>query len=65
MTPKRRLNFLLTDDSSQHARAAVEWYPAISLPPKSRILIVRLLNSEQISLIRKCLSNFPKVRSRS
>ncbi len=39
MTLGPRRNVLLTEDGSQHVRAAVERYRAIPLLPESRILI--------------------------
>ena len=51
MTPRKRLNILLADDGSQHARAAVELLQHISLPQKSKIFVFRAFNSGQIPLI--------------
>jgi nucleotide-binding universal stress UspA family protein len=51
MSPKKRMNILLADDGSEHARAAVELLQNIPLPPKSRIFVYRAFNSGQIPLI--------------
>jgi nucleotide-binding universal stress UspA family protein len=49
MTSKKRLSILLADDGSQHAQSAVELLRGISLPPKSRIMVLRVFNPGQIS----------------
>jgi len=49
MTSKKRLNILLADDGSQHARSAVDLLRGVSFPPKSRVMVLRVFNSGQIS----------------
>jgi nucleotide-binding universal stress UspA family protein len=49
MASKKRLNILLADDGSQHAQSAVELIRSISLPPKSRIMVLRVFNPGQVS----------------
>jgi len=49
MTSKKRLGILLADDGSQHAQSAVELLRGISLPPRSRIMVLRVFNPGQIS----------------
>jgi nucleotide-binding universal stress UspA family protein len=49
MTSKKRLSILLADDGSQHAQSAVELLRGISLPSKSRIMVLRVFNPGQIS----------------
>ena len=49
MTPKKRLNILLADDSSQHAQAALDLLGEISLSPKSRVTVLRVFTPDQIS----------------
>lgn len=44
MTSKKRLGILLADDGSQHAQSAVELLRGISLPPRSRIMVLRVFN---------------------
>jgi len=49
MASKKRLSILLADDGSQHAQSAVELLRGISLPPRSRIMVLRVFNPGQIS----------------
>lgn len=48
MTPKKRLNILLTDDGSQHAQAAIELLGELLLPPKSQVTVLRVFTPDQI-----------------
>lgn len=63
MTPKRRLNVLLADDGSQHARLAVEWLQSVPLPPKSRILVFRAFHSGQIPEIPEYERSLERTRA--
>lgn len=49
MTPKKRLNILLADDSSQHAQAALDLLGEISLSPNSHVTVLRVFTPDQIS----------------
>ncbi len=49
MTPKKRLNILLADDGSQHARAAVELLGIIPPEVRTRVLVLRAFDSGQIT----------------
>lgn len=49
MASKKRMGILLADDGSQHAQSAVELLRGISLPPRSRIMVLRVFNPGQIS----------------
>lgn len=49
MTSGKRWNILMADDGSQHAQSAVELIQHLSLPLKSRIMVLRVFNSGQIS----------------
>ena len=51
MTSTKRLKILLADDGSRHAQSAVELLREISLPPKSRIMVLRVFTPGQISSI--------------
>ena len=48
MTSKKRLNILMADDSSQHARAAVKFLRDIPLLPRCRIMVLRVFTPDQI-----------------
>jgi nucleotide-binding universal stress UspA family protein len=50
MTPRKRLNILFADDGSEHAQSAVALLQDLSLPLKSRVLVVRAFNSGQITM---------------
>jgi hypothetical protein len=39
----------MADDGSQHAQSAVELIQSLSLPPKSRVMILRVFTPDQIS----------------
>lgn len=49
MTSIKRLNILMADDSSQHAQSAVELIRGLSLPPRSRVMVLRVFTPGQIS----------------
>ncbi len=49
MTAMKRLNILMADDSSEHARSAVELIRDLSLPPKTRVTVLRVFTPGQIS----------------
>ena len=51
MTSTKRIKILLADDGSRHAQSAVELLREISLPPKSRIMVLRVFTPGQISSI--------------
>lgn len=49
MTSIKRLNILLADDGSQHAQSAIDMLRNLSLPPRSRVWVLRVFNPSQIS----------------
>lgn len=49
MTSIKRLNILMADDSSEHARSVVELIRDLSLPPKTRVMVLRVFSPGQIS----------------
>lgn len=49
MTPKKRLNILLADDGSRHAKAAVELMQDFPESLRGRVLVLRAFDSGQIS----------------
>ncbi|MEW6405805.1 MAG: universal stress protein, partial [Chloroflexota bacterium] len=51
MTSKRRLNILMADDSSEHAWSAVELIRDLSLSSKTRVMVLRVFTSGQVSAI--------------
>ncbi len=51
MSPKKRLKILMADDGSQHAQSAVELIRDLSLPPKSRIMALRVFMPGQIDAL--------------
>jgi nucleotide-binding universal stress UspA family protein len=51
MNSKKRLNILMADDGSQHAQSAVDLLRKLSLPPRSRIWVLRVFTPGQISSI--------------
>ena len=51
MSPKKRLKILMADDGSQHAQSAVELIRDLSLPPKSRIMALRVFTPGQIDAL--------------
>ena len=51
MSPKKRLKILMADDGSQHAQSAVELIRDLALPPKSRIMALRVFTPGQIDAL--------------
>ena len=51
MSPQKRLKILMADDGSQHAQSAVELIRDLSLPPKSRIMALRVFTPGQIDAL--------------
>ncbi len=51
MTSIKRLNILMADDSSEHAQSAVELIRDLSLPPRTRVMVLRVFTPGQISAI--------------
>ncbi len=51
MSPKKRLILLMADDGSQHAQSAVEFIRDLTLPPKSRIIALRIFTPGQIDAL--------------
>lgn len=51
MTPKKKLNILLADDGSQHAKAALELVHNFPEQTHGRVLILRAFHSGQITAI--------------
>jgi nucleotide-binding universal stress UspA family protein len=51
MTSIKRLNILMADDSSEHAQSAVELIRDLSLPPRTRVMVLRIFTPGQISAI--------------
>ncbi|MDO9303463.1 MAG: universal stress protein [Anaerolineales bacterium] len=62
MTSKKRLNILMADDSSQHAQSAVELIRGLSLPPRSRVMVLRVFTPGQISGLPEFESSLEKTR---
>jgi nucleotide-binding universal stress UspA family protein len=62
MTSKKRLNILMADDSSQHAQSAVELIRGLSLPPKSRVMVLRVFTPDQISGLPEFESSLEKTK---
>lgn len=62
MTSKKRLNILMADDSSQHAQSAVELIRGLSLPPKSRVMVLRVFTPGQISGLPEFESSLEKTK---
>jgi nucleotide-binding universal stress UspA family protein len=62
MTSKKRLNILMADDSSQHAQSAVELIRGLSLPPKSRVMVLRVFTPGQISGLPEFESTLEKTK---
>jgi nucleotide-binding universal stress UspA family protein len=52
----------MADDGSQHAQSAVELIQSLSLPPKSRVMILRVFTPDQISGIPEFESSLEKTR---
>jgi len=62
MTSIKRLNILMADDSSQHAQSAVELIRGLALPPKSRVMVLRVFTPGQISGIPEFESSLEKTK---
>ena len=62
MTSTKRLNILMADDGSQHAQSAVELLLDLSLPTKSRVMILRAFTPGQISGIPEFESSLEKTK---
>jgi nucleotide-binding universal stress UspA family protein len=62
MNSKKRLNILMADDGSQHAQSAVELIRDLSLPPKSRIMVLRIFTPGQISGLPEFESSLEKTK---
>jgi nucleotide-binding universal stress UspA family protein len=56
------MNILMADDSSQHAQSAVELIQDLSLPPKSRVFVLRVFTPGQISGIPEFESSLEKTK---
>lgn len=62
MTSTKRLNILMADDGSQHAQSAVKLLLDLSLPPRSRVMILRVFTPGQISGIPEFESSLEKTK---
>ena len=62
MTSIKRLNILMADDSSEHAWSAVELIRDLSLPPKTRVMVLRVFTPGQISGIPDFERSLEKTR---
>lgn len=62
MTSKKRLKILMADDSSQHAQSAVELIRGLSLPPGSRVMVLRVFTPGQISGLPEFESSLEKTK---
>jgi nucleotide-binding universal stress UspA family protein len=62
MTSIKRLNILMADDSSQHAQSAVELIRGLALPPKTRVMVLRVFTPGQISGIPEFESSLEKTK---
>jgi nucleotide-binding universal stress UspA family protein len=51
MASSKRLFVLMADDGSQHAQAAIELLGDLSLPPKSRVSVLRVFTPGQIDVL--------------
>ncbi len=51
MTAIKRLNILMADDSSEHAWSAVELIRDLSLPSRTKVMVLRVFTPGQISAI--------------
>ncbi len=63
MSPKKRLTVLMADDGSQHAHSAVELIRDLSLPPKSRIMALRVFTPGQIDALPNLQISLDATRS--
>ena len=62
MTSIKRLKILMADDGSQHAQSAVELIRGLSLPPGSRVMVLRVFTPGQISGIPEFESSLEKTK---
>jgi len=62
MTLTKRLNILMADDGSQHAQSAVDLIRGLSLPLKSRVMVLRVFTPGQISGIPEFESSLEKTK---
>ncbi len=51
MPARKRLSILMADDGSQHAQAAIELLGELTLPPKTRVSVLRVFTPTQIDLL--------------
>lgn len=63
MASKKRLNILLADDGSEHAQSAVELLRGVSLPPRSRIMVLRVFTPGQISGLPEFKNSLEKTKN--
>lgn len=64
MIPSKRLKILMADDGSQHAQSAVDLLTSLSLPPRSRILVLRVFSSGQITSIPEFEKSLQKTKQK-
>jgi len=62
MNSMKRLSILMADDGSQHAQSAVELIRGLSLPPKTRVMVLRVFTPGQISGIPEFENSLEKTR---
>jgi len=62
MTSIKRMNILMADDSSQHAQSAVELIRDLSLPPRTRVMVLRVFTPGQISAIPEFEKSLERTR---
>lgn len=51
MAPRKKMNILLADDGSQHARSAVQLVNDFPAQFRGRVLLLRAFNSGQITAL--------------
>jgi nucleotide-binding universal stress UspA family protein len=56
------MNILMADDSSEHARSAVELIRDLSLPPKTHVMVLRVFTPGQISGIPEFEKSLERTR---
>jgi len=56
------MNILMADDSSEHARSAVELIRDLSLPPRTHVMVVRVFTPGQISAIPEFEKSLERTR---
>ena len=64
MTSKKRLNILMADDGSQHARSAVELLGDVTLPPRSKVTVLRVFTPGQITSLPELEKSLEATRER-